>query len=158
MTSTVRYPSDQFPGFPPVTLNIPEGWQPISSPAVLVAAGAEPKEGEFRRNVVATAARFPAEFTLESATEVVIGKFSALPELVELGRYEGLVLGHPGVRYEASHLDEHLGALVQIVHITVIDRGDVNDLVQVTATCTGEQAQALLPELRTIVESAASTA
>lgn len=157
MTGSVSYPSEQFPAFPPVSLSLPEGWQPITSPAVLLAVGAEPQEGQFRANVVVTATRFPPGLSLATATEMIVDKFIGLPGLAEIGREGHTVLGQPGFRYEASYSDQRVGALVQVVHLTVFDRGVVTDLVQVTATCTGEQALSILPQLRAIADSAVTS-
>jgi Probable lipoprotein LpqN len=155
---TVRFPSEQFPARPAVSLQIPAEWEPIPSPRVLVAAGAieDPEHPEFRVNVVVTSARFEAGFTLPDAVKIVVDQFSELPELTEIGREDRVVLGIPGFRYEASYADDRVGALVQLVHVAVLDRGSVADMVQVTATCTGDQALVQLADLRRIMDSAAT--
>lgn len=155
MTRTFDFPSEQFPAFPAFTVAAPDEWSAISASGVVLAIGREIEEGEFRPNLVVSVSRFAAGYQLATAIEAVSLKFASLPDMVEIGREERPVLSAPGFRLEASFTDARVGSLAQAIHIAVLDRGPVVDLVQITATASAAQAMTLWPEIREIQNSVA---
>lgn len=154
MTSTLTFPSDSAPAFPAVSLELPDDWAAFGTAGAVLAAGRAVPSGEFRPNVIVAVSRFGAGFTLEQATAEVTAQVAAIEGVVELGRDTLEVLGTEGFRIEFSYTDERVGTLMQAVRIAVIENGPVTDLVQITATATGEQATTLWGELRDIQSSA----
>jgi hypothetical protein len=153
--TTLQFPSEQFPAYPGVSLDQPEGWAPLPEVGLPLALAKDAVDGEFRANVIAVLNRVRAELTLEQATAEVVGRLSGLPQYKELGRSEIEVGGHAGFRVEGVFAEPSLGAMVQAVRIVLVDRGPVKDLVQVTGSCTGAQMQSVLPEIRAIQDSLA---
>ena len=49
--TTLTHPSEQFPGPPTVSLDVPDGWVPVHRPGLLLAVKL-PREGAFAPNVV----------------------------------------------------------------------------------------------------------
>lgn len=158
MTHTLSFPGDAAPAFPPVTLTLPDDWHALSTSGAVLAAGKTVEPGEFRPNVVVAVTRFGSDYTIQTAIEAVIARVEAIPGVVELGREELEVLGHPGYRIEFSYPDERVGTLMQGVRIAVVENGPVTDLVQITVTATGEQATGIWDELRAIQATATSAA
>ena len=150
---TLQFPSEQFPAYPGVSLVQPDGWQALPEVGLPLALAREADSGEFRANVITVLNRVRAEHTLDQAVDEVVGRLTTLPQYQELGRSEIEVQGHAGFRIEGLFAEPSLGLLVQAVRIVLVDRGPVNDLVQVTGSCTGAQMQSVLPEIREIQDS-----
>ncbi|GAA1411921.1 LpqN/LpqT family lipoprotein [Oerskovia paurometabola] len=153
MPSTLQFPSEQFPAYPGVSLDQPDGWQPLPEVGLPLALAKDAAGGEFRANVITVLNRVRAEHTLDQAIGEVVARLTALPQYKELGRSEIDVQGHAGFRIEGIFAEPTLGALVQAVRIVLVDRGPVKDLVQVTGSCTGAQMPSTLPEIRAIQDS-----
>ncbi len=158
MTHTISFPSDAAPAFPGITLTLPDDWNPLSVSGSVLAAGKAVAQGEFRPNVVVALSRFGAGYTLETAVDAVIRRVEAIEGVAELGRDHLEVLAADGFRVEFSYPDARVGTLMQGVRIAVIDHGSAVDLVQITATTTGPQAQELWGEMRDIQASATLSA
>ncbi|RFA17256.1 hypothetical protein B7R21_00520 [Subtercola boreus] len=155
MTSTLVFPSDSAPAYPSISLELPDDWASFGAAGAVIAAGRAAPSGEFRPNVIVAVSRFGAGYTLEQATAEVTAQVTSIEGVVELGRDTLPVLGGEGFRIEFSYTDARVGTLMQGVRIAVIENGPVTDLVQITATATGEQATTLWGELRDIQSSAA---
>lgn len=151
--TTVRYPSEQFPAQPTLSLDLPAKWTPLEGAGIPLAATREVKAGEFRPNVVVLITRFAAQYTLTAAIAEVTAKLEASPGYEELGRADMDVSGYPGFRVEGAFSDARVGSLMQGVRIAWIDRGPVVDLVQITVSATGSQAEEIWGELRQIQDS-----
>ena len=63
MTS-LTHPSVDFPGPPTVTLEVPDGWEPVHRPGLLLAAKL-PREGRFAPNIVVGVEACPPGFSTE---------------------------------------------------------------------------------------------
>jgi hypothetical protein len=155
MTHTLTFPGDAAPAFPSVSLTVPDDWAALSVTGAVLAAGKTIEQGEFRPNVVVAISRFGADYTLQTAIDAVVQRVEAISGVEELGRDTLEVLGRDGFRIEFSYPDARVGALMQGVRIAVVENGPVVDLVQITATSTGQQATELWGELRDIQSSAA---
>ncbi|GAA2227328.1 hypothetical protein N1031_03110 [Herbiconiux moechotypicola] len=154
MTHTISFPSEAAPAFPSLSLSVPDDWKPLAVSGAVLAAGKSVEQGQFRPNVVVAVSRFAPGYALATAVEGVIKRVEAIEGVAELGRDELDVLGQPGYRIEFSYPDPRVGLLMQAVRIAVIDHGTAVDLVQITATASGPQAQEYWGELREVQASA----
>jgi len=154
MSHTVSFPSDAAPAFPGITLTLPDDWNPLSVSGAVLAAGKTVEQGEFRPNLVVGISRFGSGYTLETAIDAVVRRVEAIEGVAERGRDHLELLGTEGFSVEFSYPDARVGVLMQGVRIAVIDHGAAVDLVQITATTTGEQALTLWDEVRDIQASA----
>jgi hypothetical protein len=150
---TVQFPSEQFPAYPAVSLDLPDGWRPLPEVGLPLALAKNTAGGEFGANVITVLNRVRAEHTLEQATAEVLARLTGLPQYKELGRAQIEVDGHDGFRIEGIFAEPTLGPFVQAVRIVLVDRGPVKDVVQVTGSCTGAQMQGTLPEIRAIQDT-----
>ena len=50
--TTLSYPSERFPAPPSVSLDIPESWEPLSVPSVVLAARQREQNADFTPNVI----------------------------------------------------------------------------------------------------------
>jgi len=150
MTGTVRFPSEAFPAFPSVELDVPRGWAPTAGVGVVLAVAKRVPPRSFVPLVGVTVARFAPGYTLDDAVATVLASVAPLAQYEELGRSELEVLGLPGFRIEGAFVHPQVGGLVQAARITVVDHGSAVDLVQLTGTCTAVQARGTLEEIRTI--------
>ncbi|MET4224129.1 LpqN/LpqT family lipoprotein [Oerskovia enterophila] len=153
MSTVLSYPSADFPAPVRVSIDCPEDWAPLPEVALPLALAKVVAPGEFRPNVIVVVSRTRKQFTLENAVSEVVTKLTGLAGYAELGREEREIAGHPGFRIEGAFTDAEGGTLVQAVRTTIVDRGPVVDLVQVTGSCSGAQAEQLLVEIRAIQES-----
>jgi hypothetical protein len=64
---TLKYPSEQFPGPPSVTVEIPDGWSPVRVPGTLLAARRNDTGGRFAPNVVVGGFTRSGDFTIGRA-------------------------------------------------------------------------------------------
>lgn len=158
MSPTASFPSADFPAFPSVTIDAPEGWVPITAQGSILAVAKRSEDGVFSPNVVVAISRFTGEYQLSTAIEAVSRKYSEQKDVAELGREERQVLGVPGFRIEAGYADDRVGTLMQGTHLAVVRQSNVADLVQITGTCTGSQAREIWPVIRGILESASGGA
>lgn len=155
MTTTVSFPSEQFPAYPAISVEAPEGWTPIVVPGMVLALGRTPEPDVFRANVVVAVSRFPAGYELSTASKSVVEKFASLADAHEIGRDTATIDGVEWFHIESTFSDPRVGTLVQSAHLSIVDHGSVVDLVQVTGTVTGTQAHENgLGEVREIQRSA----
>ncbi|TAJ48221.1 MAG: hypothetical protein EPO52_08680 [Herbiconiux sp.] len=158
MTHTISFPSDAAPAFPGITLTLPDDWNPLSVSGSVLAAGKSVEPGTFRPNIVVGLSRFGTGYTLETAIDAVVKRVESIEGVAELGRDHLEVLGTEGFRVEFSYPDARVGTLMQAVRLAVVDHGSAVDLVQITGTTTGPQAEQLWGEVREIQESATLSA
>lgn len=153
MTTQVTYPSADFPASPTLTMDCPQGWVPLPGVGLPLAIAMQVPEGEFRPNVIAVLSRFRAEQAIDSAIDEVIASMTRLEGYTEIGREERQVSGFPGFRIEGAFTNSTGGTLAQAVRLALVPNGPVQDLVQITGTCSGTQSQTIWQEIRTIQDS-----
>lgn len=154
MTATYSYPSELFPVFPQVSLDVPDGWEPLVVPATVLAAGRVTEPGVFRPNVIVAISRFTEGYLLQTAIDAVVQKFAGLEGAVEIGRDVSTINGREWAHIESSFIDPRVGTLVQAAHLAIVAHGQVVDLIQVTGTVTGAQSQeGLIEEIREVQRS-----
>jgi hypothetical protein len=157
MSQSLTFPGDAAPAFPSIGLTVPDDWSALAASGAVLATGKSVEQGTFRPNVVVAITRFTAGYPLQTAIDEVNARVEAIAGVEELGRFSEEVLGRDGYRIEFSYPDARVGTLMQGVRIVLVENGPVADLVQITATSTGEQALTLWGELREIQSSAVTT-
>ncbi len=155
---TIAYPSPQFPGYPQVTMDCPEGWSPLPIPQANLAVAADVEEGKFRPNVVVVLSRLREDQTLDATVADVLSRYESLPEYAEVGREATEVAGHPGFRIECSWRDDTAGTVAQALRLAIVEHDGVRDLLQLTGTCRGTQVEVVWPWIRAIQDSLVVTA
>src|SRR5881275_3302338 len=87
---TATFPSEAFPALPTVTVDVPEGWQPVHSAGVVLAMAASEPPGTFRSNVTVSLSRFPADYQLSTAAEALDSSVQHLtnPEVITRTRID----------------------------------------------------------------------
>ncbi|HWV76647.1 MAG TPA: LpqN/LpqT family lipoprotein [Isoptericola sp.] len=150
--STLAYPSDQFPAFPAVSLDRPDGWSALPTPQAQLAIVRD-AAGEFRANVVVVITRLLPDQTLETVAKEAAARLEALPGYEEVGRIEVEISGHPGFRIEGAWTTPDTGTVAQALRATVVEHHGMRDLVQITGTCSGDQVQALWETIRSVQDS-----
>jgi hypothetical protein len=151
--AAISFPSELFPGYPEISMDCPTGWQPMPDGRVTLAVIKDVPPGQFRPNVVVACSRLHPGQTLEQAIDEVSKTMSELDEYAEIGREQRLISGFPGFRLEGSFSDPSVGILVQAVRLAAIHQGPVTDLLQVTGTCSGAQAEQMWGQIRQIQDS-----
>lgn len=155
MADIIAFPSELFPAYPALAIELPEGWSPIAVPETVLAGGAPVEADAFRANVCVSVQRTPGARTLEEAVAAVLGRLDGAPGYAELARRNEPVLDLPGFALEASFDSAEAGALVQSLRIAVVPHAYFSDTVVAVATVDGASAEALLPQLRAALGSLA---
>jgi hypothetical protein len=153
VTHTAAFPSDAFPAFPALSLDLPDDWEAMFVPDTVLAAGAPPVPERFRTNVCISVTRTPGIRSLADAAASVTAGLEAAEQYAEVGRETRQVAGADGYRIEGSFLVDGVGTLFQAVHVAVIPRGAVTDTVTAVATATASAAHDDVPVLRTVLDS-----
>lgn len=150
--TTLSFPGPEFPAPPSVSLDLPEGWEPLLLPEALVAAAAPLVEGAYRPNVCVTVERVPGGRTLDEAAAQVAARLEAADEYDELGRERTTASGVEAFRIEGGFRTDYAGVLFQAARVVVLPRGAFTDVVHAVATCHGTQALDLVPVLRGVLD------
>lgn len=136
---TFSYPSDQFPGPPAVTIDLPEDWSPVPTPGALLAARGPAGSGPAPTLVVRHHTR-PAGFTVDAALKDLRTYATRLPDSEVDEPFSVDVGGVPFVGVNLSWSDARNGDVVQ-VHLFAGGRQQgLVHLVHVTGTVGGSSA------------------
>lgn len=150
--SRAEFPGSEFPDFPRLAIDIPEGWSPRVLPGTVLAAVLDRGPAAFSPNVVVTLTRGVGTTweEAEAAVDVFVG---ALME-VERAPRERVVFGDSQWSVlEFAHVAAEVGTVFQIVAVTLVGRGPVVDSVRVTGSVAPENLEDVLPVLRRIIAS-----
>ena len=139
--TTLSYPSDRFPAPPSVTIDIPDDWEPVSVPAVALAAKQGGGQQAFTANVIVRLGTRPgldqpADALMELAGAVQGRQDATVGEMqhVELG-------GLPFVRVDVAWTDPRGIAIRQHHLFTGLPREDgLQDFVHLTGSVGGPEA------------------
>ena len=153
----ITYPSEDFPG--PVALGMacPEGWQPFPEAGQILAVVKKVPEGQFRPNVIVSLRRMRLNTAMRQAVSELQQRTATLHDYTSVGEQERLICGWPGYRTEGSFIDPTAGTLAQAIRLAVVNRGAVEDLVQITGTCHATQVPDTWESIRAIQESLSIT-
>lgn len=148
----LRFPGPSALALPALTLELPDGWEPITVPGALVAARATTAE-HFAANVVVSIARHSRSFTVHDAAAVLDRELAALPQATLLEPEQlGALDGRAYVRMVAF-AEEPFGSLVQIHLLVTVPRPASVDLVGIVGTCSGDRVDKDQPVLVAILDS-----
>lgn len=152
-TTTVRYPSPLVPGPPPISLEVPAGWEQVWAPETLVAAREEDDgEGRFLANVVVRHLQRSAPFGPDEVAaelgDYVRGKGGQLSPLRE-GHFDD----RPWVGAELTFIGEEVGPVGQVHWFTGRDLEETVAVLQVTGTYDLTRRDEHLPVLEAVIGS-----
>jgi len=152
MTKLV-FPSKEFPAPPAITLDIPDDWLPEHAPGAVMAARRGAQEGTFTPNVVVRVERRPADFE-------VVGALAELRELVTSRSqgtfsepFKAVIDGRLFVGCDLSWVDDRVGTVLQAHLFGGFPSGPFLQLVQVTGSVGGAQADEEYPTVKAIIKS-----
>jgi hypothetical protein len=154
----VSYPSAKFPGPVALSLQVPDGWSELAADGQVIALAREVPEGHFRPNVLVSVNRVTKGTGLAPAIADLHARGNRLTDFVLIGEEDGTLDGWPAYRIEMSFRHPEAGTLAQAARLACVDRGVAEDIVQLTATCGGDQVKDLWPEIRAISGSLRITA
>lgn len=155
---TLRVPSEDFPAAPSFALTVPPSWRPEpTTDAALLAYDAE-SPAHFRTNVLVTVDRVRGDAELTDAVvrlaQEALGSYPDYRVLADRGAPMG---GRPA-RLRLHSFTPQQGAtavfqLQALVFAPAPPGAPVLDLVQLLATCSGEQAGHYVPDFERLVTS-----
>jgi hypothetical protein len=139
--STLSYPSDRFPAPPPVSLDIPEDWEPVSVPAVVLAARQSGGQQAFTANVIVRLGTRPGLDQPVDALMELAGAVQGREDAI-VGEMQHVELrGLPFVRVDVAWTDPRGIAVRQHHLFTGLPREDgLQDFVHLTGSVGGPEA------------------
>ena len=153
--TTLSFPSERFPSPPSVSLDIPESWEPVSVPAVVLAARQREQNADFTPNVIVRVGTRPG---LDQPADAVMELAGAMQgrEGARIGELQHLdVAGTPFVRVDVAWTDPH-GIAVRQHHLFAgLPREDgLQDFVHLTGSVGGVEADGDEAVVLKVLESA----
>lgn len=153
MSTTVTSGDEPFPDFPRVSMELPDGWEPMANPEVIAAAALSEWEG-FRPNVCVTVERVAGLVGLDEIGRNTWERFAKSPEFEGIGHEVVQAFGdRPSYRMEGGFLMPNVDSLFQICVLTVVPHAAVTDLVYAVGTCGSAQVKDTVPSIRSIIKS-----
>ncbi|WP_022882019.1 LpqN/LpqT family lipoprotein [Gryllotalpicola ginsengisoli] len=154
MTTIVRSGEEPFPDYPRVSLELPDGWEAMPNPEVIVAAAISEWEG-FRPNVCVTVERAPGLVALDEVGRNTWERFAKSPEFEGIGQEVVQAFGgRDSYRMEGGFLMPNVDSLFQICVLTIVPHAAVTDIVYAVGTCGSAQVRDTVPSIRSIIKSA----
>jgi hypothetical protein len=133
----LKYPSEQFPGPPSVTVEIPEEWSAVRVPGTLLAARRRVSAEKFAPNIVVRGFTRSGDFTIGRALAELRAFIEGMSEGEMDQPFELEIDEVPFVGVNVSWTDEKVGDVVQAHLFAGARRGQVVDLIQVTGSVGG---------------------
>lgn len=151
----LKYPSEQFPGPPTISVDIPEEWSPVRVPGTLLAARRRVASEKFAPNIVVRGFTRSGEFTIGRALQELRAFVDGMSEGEMDAPFEVELDQVPFVGVNVSWTDDKVGDVVQAHLFAGARRGQVVDLIQVTGSVGGpdvgteyERVQAVMQTVR----------
>ena len=151
--TTLTYPSAQFPGPPSVSVDIPQSWAPVRVPGTLLAARRASAGGVFAPNVVVRGFTRSGRFTIGRALAELQGFVEQRPGGRMDRPFEIDIEQVPFVGVTVSWSDERVGDLVQAHLFAGARRGQVVDLIQLTGSVAGPDAETEYPVVQDLMQT-----
>lgn len=139
----LTYPSTEFPGGPRASLELPDGWEPLTVPGALLAAIRPEPADVFNPNIVVTSEPQARGFDIMTVLDL-LERTAAERRQGEVGEpYEAIISGVDFVGRPLSWIDDAAGTLVQLHLFGLVPRSDTGDadLVHVTGTVGAANAE-----------------
>ncbi|MCU1678562.1 MAG: hypothetical protein JWM93_3320 [Frankiales bacterium] len=148
----VRFPSDPFPSWPSIALDVPGSWQPVAVAGVLLAARELRSEG-FAPNVVITAVRHTIAYEPSAAVADVDAEIAKLADATMLDPIDVTIEGVPCHSRAIAYRDATAGTLAQLHVIASVANGPFLDVIHVVASCAGNAVDTDFHILQEVVSS-----
>lgn len=149
-----RFPSAQFPGFPSVSVNVPDGWltRPVQD---TLAAWVRPEEsGVFASNLVLSITRLAVPRSLADTTENLEKATSELNQVELFDSVDVTLHDQDWHIHEYVFVHPQAGTLIQVMAVTNIPAGDYTDTVQLTGSISPVNQERDLDTVRDMIRSA----
>ena len=151
-SDVLRFPSDEFPTLPSISLALPINWSGAQVSGTLLAAHKNVDEGEFASNVIVRSQRVGSEVDLPAAARIVDEGISGLQDVQEIGKWLVKSGRLEGYATEFAFRDEQAGTLAQSWRVFVVAQGRVADLVEVVGSVSPARKDDFM-DLRKILDS-----
>jgi hypothetical protein len=150
---TLTYPSEQFPGPPSVSVDIPEEWSAVRVPGTLLAARRSSARGVFAPNIVVRGFTRSGGFTVGRALAELKAFVDQRPGGEMENPFEVEIEHVPFVGVNVSWSDERVGDVVQAHLFAGSRRGQVVDLIQLTGSVGGPDADAEYATVQSLMQT-----
>jgi len=140
--TTVSYPSERYPAPPTVSIEIPDGWETLSVPAVAIAARQSPEKADFTPNVIVRVGTRAAQDQVADVLMEIAGAMQDRPGAL-IGEPETVDLdGTSWTRVRVSWTDAQ-GLTIRQTHLsTGVPRDEaVQDFIHLTGSTGGVGAE-----------------
>ncbi|MFJ4169839.1 hypothetical protein ACIPY3_10030 [Paenarthrobacter sp. NPDC089714] len=154
MPSHQIFPSADFPAYPSISVDPPEGWRTQVVPDAVGALLAPEISGEYTPNVVISMSRRAPDYQLRDIAASVDGFLSSLPDAVLLGTEPVVINGRDWHIREARYTHPDAGSLTQFTAVTVVHQGVAADVVQLTGSCRFVEGSDDIKAIYAVVASA----
>lgn len=150
---TVQYPSPVVPGPPPLSLEMPAGWEQVWAPDSLIAIRQTEAPGDFRANVVVRFFQRVAPFGPDEAY-AELGEYATTLTQGALGPRKVMpIAGREWVGADITFEDARIGAIGQVHWLTASAQNDVLDVIQVTGSYAAPRREQDYALIDTVVSS-----
>lgn len=142
-------PSEDFPAFPSIAIDVPAGWEPLQWAGSVLGARHLVATNGFNPNVLVTIERWPGEISHADALTVLRQRvtqsgakerFASSEDAPQLSHY-----------VESTQRDPRLGGLEVRSKMVVLHRGPVTEIVTAVGTSTAAQAAHIGKDIAAIV-------
>jgi hypothetical protein len=151
--TNLAFPSEDFPAQPAITLQIPEDWEPVHPPGAIMAARRAADDGTFVPNVVVRVERRPSDFETTDALVELKAFVAERPHGTVAAPFTTELDGQSFVGCELSWVDDQAGTVLQSHLFGVVASGPFLQLVQLTGSAGGADAQADYTTVKAIMNS-----
>ena len=156
--TTLSFPSDRFPAPPSVALDVPDTWEPVSVPAVVLAARQREVNADFTPNVIVRVGTRPEHDSVADALMELRGTVEARPQAAVSQPRPVTIGGLEFQRVDVSWVDPQFGTIHQLHAFAGLPREDtLQDFVHITGSAGGAGGEADLAVVEQVVQSARVT-
>lgn len=150
------FPSTEFPGLSAFTVQVPDGWEADLAAGLEFVVRRPMPAGVFVPNLIGSVRRMRAG-ALPAGIAELDQRASRLTDYAELGRSEEELDGKPAFHAEFSYRHSDELTVAQMITLVAVELDQVADLVQLTATCAGDQVREVWQDLRAMHRSVTVT-
>ena len=152
--TTLTYPSQRFPAPPSVSLDVPDTWEPVSAPAVAMAAKQRETNADFTPNVIVRLGTRPELDQVADALMELRGSVEGRPEAAVSEPVPVQLGGQDFHRVDVAWTDPQFGRIHQVHVFAGLPREDtLQDFVHVTGSVGGHGAEEDLVVVEKVIAS-----
>lgn len=156
MNDRLVFPSVDFPAYPELSVQKPDGWVGLAATGLPLALAKTVEPGTFRPNVLVTLQRFGVDFSVDAAIKALNEKLKKLTRFKESSREVNEDSDGTNVVVIGRFAGSRGEMFVHCVRVVVIKREYVYDVVEITGTASALTGDNGLEEIREIVLSVTS--